>query len=124
MISPRHFERFVLPEIEECSDFYDNVIYHLDGQEQIRHLDMLLSVKKLDAIQWTPVAGQPPTSHFIETLKKIQKAGKGLILMPGHGEIKFLLENLSHKGLMIVAPYANNIDEANDLLKYAEKCAN
>ena len=33
MISPAHFERFVLPELEECTKFYDNSTYHFDGQE-------------------------------------------------------------------------------------------
>ena len=123
MISPRHFERFVLPEIEACTSFYDNSTYHFDGQEQIRHLDMLLSVKNLDNIQWTPVAGQPPTSNFIDVFKKIQKAGKGLVLIPGLDEIPVLLKNLSHKGLMIVVNGVKTIDEANDLINLAKQYA-
>lgn len=123
MISPEHFERFVLPELEECASFYVNSTYHFDGQEQIRHLDMLLSVKNLDNIQWTPVAGQPRTSDFIEIFKKIQAAGKGLVLLPELDEVPVLLENLSHKGLMIGVSGVNNIDEANGLIALAEKCA-
>ena len=124
MISPQHYERFVLPELEDCTAFYDNSTYHLDGQEQIRHLDILLSVKNLDNIQWTPVVGQPRTSEFIEVFKKIQKAGKGLVLIPEPDEIPVLLKNLSHKGLMIVANGVKDIDEANDLIKLAEQYAN
>jgi len=124
MISPEHYEKFVLPEIYDCTDFYDNSIYHLDGQEQIRHLDMLLSVKKLDVIQWTPVVGQPPTTDFIEVLKKIQKADKGLVLMPAAAEVPFLLKNLSHKSLMIIVSDVKDVDEANDLIKLAEENAN
>jgi hypothetical protein len=124
MISPAHFERFVLPELEDCTEFYDNSTYHFDGQEQIRHLDMLLSVKNLDNIQWTPVAGQPPTSEFIGVFQKIQKAGKGLVLIPSPDEIPVLLQNLSHKGLMIVANGIRDIDEANDLIRLAMQYAN
>ena len=123
MISPQHYERFVLPELEECTAFYDNSTYHFDGQEQIRHLDILLSVKNLDNIQWTHVAGQPKMSNFIEVFQKIQKAGKGLVLAPDPDEIPFLLKNLSHKALMIVVSGINDIDEANDLMKFAEECA-
>ena len=124
MISPKHYERFVLPELEECTSFYDNSTYHLDGQEQIRHLDLILSVKRLDNIQWTPVAGQPRTSNFIDVFQRIQKAGKGLVLIPELDEVPVLLKNLSHKGLIIVVSGIKNIDEANDLMKLAEECAN
>ena len=123
MISAKHYERFVLPELEECTEFYDNSTYHLDGQEQIRHLDILLSVKNLDNIQWTHVAGQPKMSNFIEVFHKIQKAGKGLVLAPESDEIEFLLKNLSHKGL-IISVGVKDADEANDLIKLAEQYAN
>ena len=123
MISPGHFERFVMPELEDCTEFYDNSTYHFDGQEQIRHLDMLLSLKNLDNIQWTPVTGQPRTSEFIGVFQKIQKAGKGLVLIPEPDEIPVLLKNLSHKALMIVAGGIKDVDEANDLIELAEKYA-
>ena len=112
-----------MPEIEGCTEFYDYSTYHFDGQEQIRHLDILLSVKNLDSIQWTPVAGQPPTSHFIEVLQKIQKAGKGLILFPNSDEVPFLLNNLSHKGLFLKVEGVKDINEANDLIRLAEQYA-
>ena len=56
MISPEMFNRFAMPELEELCDFLDYPVYHFDGQEQIRHLDSLLSLKKLrhsvDACGW------------------------------------------------------------------------
>jgi len=123
MISPRHYEKFVLPELEECTSFYDNSTYHLDGQEQIRHLDLILSVKRLDNIQWTHVAGQPQMSNFINVFQRIQRAGKGLVLAPDLEEVPVLLKNLSHKGLIIVVSGLDNIDDANDLIKLAEQYA-
>lgn len=63
-------------------EFLEYPLYHFDGQEQLRHLDMLLGLKKLRAIQWTPVAAQPPTVAFLPQLKKIQAAGKSLLLLP------------------------------------------
>lgn len=102
MISPDMYKKFIIPELEELTAFLDYSVYHLDGQEQIRHLDALLSVKNLRAIQWTPVAGQPRTSDFIEVLQKIQKAGKNLVLLPRIDEIEILLDNLSSRGLHLV----------------------
>lgn len=123
MISPALYEEFVLPEIEECAEYLDYVTYHLDGQEQIRHLDLILSVKKLTNIQWTPVAGQPPTSAFIPELQKIQAAGKGLVLVPHKEEVPVLLENLSHKGLHLILNDVSSEEEAVELLRLAEKVA-
>lgn len=123
MISPEHFEEFALPEIEETSAFLDGCSYHLDGQEQIRHLDMILSVKSIHNIQWTPVAGQPLTSEFIPVLQKIQNAGKGLLLFPKPHEIPILLKELSHKGLQIVSHAVQTEQDADDLLELAVKLA-
>lgn len=123
MISPAMYEEFVLPEIQECAQSLDYITYHLDGQEQIRHLDLILSVKELDNIQWTPVAGQPKTSTFIKELQKIQAAGKGLVLIPDKDEVPFLLENLSHKALHLIVNDISSKEEAEALIRLAEKNA-
>ncbi len=123
MISPDFFERFVLPELTATSEYLDATLYHLDGQEQLRHLDHLLSIKSIDAIQWTAVAGQPPTSHFIEAHQKIQKAGKRLILTPEVAELPLILENLSHKGLHLILNDVKDVETAQDIIKFAEKTA-
>ena len=82
---------------------------------------MILSVPKIRQIQWTHVAGQPNVSEFIDTLKEIQQAGKGLLLAPEPEEVEFLLKNLSSKGLKIVLRYLNSPEEADYFVKLAEK---
>lgn len=123
MISPAMFEEFVLPELEATANTFEHCSYHLDGVEQLRHLDLILSVKGIDNIQWTHVAGQPKTSASIEALQKIQKAGKGLILIPQPDEVEFLMRNLSHKGLMISVGGIKDREEAEDLERLARKLA-
>lgn len=120
MISPDMYKKFIVPELEELTSFLDYPVYHLDGQEQIRHLDILLSLDKLRAIQWTPVAGQPKTSAFVEVLKKIQKAGKNLVLTPGVDEIETLLDNLSSRGLHMVIN-AKDKEEADYVIDTIKK---
>lgn len=123
MISPKMFEDFVLPELTETSEAFDYTTYHLDGVEQLRHLDMILSVKSINNIQWTPVEGQPLTSQNIEALQKIQKAGKGLVLIPRPQEAEFLMKNLSHKGLHLVVNGLKDEGEARELEALARKLA-
>jgi hypothetical protein len=98
----------------------DYSLYHLDGVEQIRHLDLLLSLDKLDMIQWTSVVGQPPAVDYIPVLKKIQEAGKCLLLNVKAKYVEELLTELSSKGLYIVTE-AESEDDARDLVKLAEK---
>ena len=123
MVSTDIFEEFMLPDLELHKNWPDFVIYHLDGEEQIRHLDFILSCGAVDAIQWTPVAGQPKTSCFIPVLQKIQKAGKSLVLFPEPGEVDSLTQELSHKGLFMNVVGLSDREEAETILKIAEKNA-
>ena len=76
MISPKMFERFVLPDIAACCENIDHAFYHLDGKGQIPHLDMLLSLERLQGVQWIPGDGSPPPENWLPLLKRIREAGK------------------------------------------------
>lgn len=76
MISPRMFERFVLPDLAACCDAIAYPFYHLDGKGQIPHLDMLLSLERLRGIQWIPGDGAAPAEAWLPLLKRIRDGGK------------------------------------------------
>ncbi len=76
MISPRMFERFVMPDIRACCEHLDYAFYHLDGKGQLNHLDQLLSLPRLRGIQWVPGDGQPQAEKWPDLLTRIRKAGK------------------------------------------------
>ena len=116
MFSNDMFKQFVEPELRAQADFMDYSLYHLDGMEQIRHLDTLLSIENLHAVQWTQVAGQPPCTEFIPELQKIQKAGKKLILQISPRHIETLMQNLSSKGLLLNLA-ARSQEEGQAILK-------
>ena len=121
MISPEMFNRLVMPELEELTAYLEYPLYHFDGMEQIRHLDSLLSLKKLRAIQWTPVAGQPKTSEFMPQLQKIQKAGKNLLLYVQPQEVVKILDSLSSRGLVMRVDGIRTLDEANEMMRLVKK---
>jgi hypothetical protein len=120
MISPKDYNNFIIPELKAQSEWMDYCLYHLDGMEQLRHLDSLLSLDKLDVIQWTSVEGQPSPLEFIPQLKKIQEAGKCLLIYTNTREFEDLMEQLSSKGLYLLMD-APSEDEANEIIKRAEK---
>lgn len=102
MISADMFQEFIEPELRAQCDFLEYPLYHFDGIEQIRHLDSLLSIEKLRCIQWTQVAGQPPCTEYFPELRRIQEAGKNLIIIAEPGQIRPIMENLSSKGLFLL----------------------
>ena len=121
MISPEYYKEFVLPELEASTEWADSVVYHLDGQEQIRHLDYILSVDAIRMIQWTPVAGQPPTTAFLPVLQRIQKAGKGLVLILEPWEVEKVMDQLSSRGLRIIVNDVHSEKEAEELISLVER---
>lgn len=85
MISPDMFRDFVKEDLEASFAFADHCIYHLDGEEQIRHLDTLLSIEKLRLIQWVPSsrANQPQYGdpmNWLGLFKRIQDAGRSVLI--------------------------------------------
>lgn len=116
MISNSMFEEFILPELQQQCRLLEYPIYHFDGIEQRRHLDDLLSIPELRAIQWTQVAGQPPCTDFLPDLKKIQDAGKNVLILVNPSQIRPLMENLSSKRLFLVTT-ANTREEADAIIR-------
>lgn len=120
MFSNDIYERYTRPELEAQSRFLDYPLYHFDGMEQIRHLDTLLSIEELGMIQWTSVVGQPSPLTFMDQLKKIQEKGKGLVLLLKPEEIEPAMQQLSSRGLFILAE-AESREEADEIVRVVEK---
>ena len=66
-----------------------------------------------------PVPVKPGALYYMEVLKKVQAAGKGLQIYLSPEEIKPALEQLSARGLLITA-HTSTEAEARQLLKDAE----
>ena len=118
MISAPMFEEFVIPCLERQTQWLDHTIYHWDGPGALHHLDALLDLPHLDAIQWTPGAGNPPVCEWPEPLIRIQERGKRLYLFVSAHEVKRLLEFLSPRGVFLETS-VGSVDEAEDLLRLA-----
>ncbi|MCL2420540.1 MAG: hypothetical protein FWD03_01670 [Defluviitaleaceae bacterium] len=80
MISPEMYRDFVHPHLKRQTEFLDNSTYHLDGAGQIPHLELMLTLPKLNAIQWVPGDGSPNVDDpcWYELYERIQKADKAV----------------------------------------------
>jgi len=121
MISPKMYEEFVAPEIQTIAQYLDNVIYHLDGPGAVKHLDIILDIPEIDAIQWVPGEGTPPAIHWIPMLRKIQKKKKSLYIYAlGPRQVESLISELYPEGLLICTS-CNSEEEARWLIKKVEE---
>lgn len=119
VLSPELFRAFSIPELQGYLRVNDYGIYHWDGPDAVKHLDALLEVRDLKAIQWTPGDGQAPTysSRWLPHYHRIQAAGKCLILpFVGAHEVEPLMRELSSRGLLMCV-WVRSEDEARELLR-------
>lgn len=119
-ISPAMFRDIFLPAIEMQTRFLDHTVYHVDGVEAFRHVDALCELPRLHALQILPGAGKPGPLHYMDVLKRVQAAGKGLHISIAPEDLEFALENLSARGLYIVTRCRTE-QEARQLIENAER---
>jgi hypothetical protein len=116
LISPRMFEEYFLPGLEQQTRWVERTIFHLDGPGAIRHLDALLALPRLAGIQWVPGDGHLPMVKWLPLLRRIQTRGKRLVLNCTPGEVQTLLAELEPEGLLL-ATTCDSQAEAEELLR-------
>jgi hypothetical protein len=104
MISEDDYRRFVQPYLREQCQKIPYSLYHLDGVDAIRHLDAILEIEELKAVQWTPGYGQPQGGDpcWFDLYKRIKAAGKSVIpCWVKLDELRPLLDEVGAEGLNI-----------------------
>ncbi len=117
MVSPEHFRRWVLPALEEESSYLEHAVYHYDGPDALVHLKDVLSISGIHSIQWVPGAGNPPVIEWMDLLKEMQNAGKGLYIGASVEEVKIYHKHLRPERVMYDV-WCNSEQEAHELLSW------
>ncbi len=123
MFSPDMFRQLVVPGLTEQCEWLDFCIYHLDGTQALRHLDALLEIKALDAIEWTPQPGieQGGDPRWFPLYKRILGAGKAIqIVDVDKGEMRCLLDTIGGKGVYVLTSIAD-ATEAEEVVSMVEQ---
>lgn len=113
MFSEDDFRKFAQPFLQEQCQKIDYTLYHLDGVDALHHIDAILEIEELNAIQWTPGVGEPQGGdpRWYELYKKILSKGKSI--MPCWvelDELKPLLDHVGSEGLNILMHFENEKD--------------
>jgi 5-methyltetrahydrofolate--homocysteine methyltransferase len=120
MISPKMFERFVLPDLADCCAALDHAFYHLDGKGEIPHLDMLLALERLRGIQWIPGDGAPPPHEWLPLLQRIRAGGKLCQVYVTPRGARTIVRELGGKGFALAIDA--DLPEADARALIAELC--
>ena len=110
MISVDDYRRFVQPFIREQCQKIDYTLYHLDGVGAMHHLDALLEIKELNAVQWTPGVGEPQggSSKWYDLYRKILAGGKSVMACwVTLDELRPLLDSIGGDGVHIEMDFHN-----------------
>ncbi len=116
MISSDMYREFFLPELLAEIAWLDRTVYHLDGPGALRHLDTLLDIGRLDAIQFVYGDGAKPASRWMPVFQRIQQGGKCLHITMEPWELDAFMQNLRPEGVMLQME-ASSVEEADAILK-------
>lgn len=101
MIGSEMFERLCLPQIRRMADALEYPMYHLDGRGAVKHVDSLLKVDRLKAIQWEPGAGGGDIKQWYDLIKHILSHQRSVQVSARAEEVDDLIENVGPRGLLI-----------------------
>jgi hypothetical protein len=121
MISREMFREVCLPAVlREVKSAVHN-IWHLDGRGCARHLDDLLEIKEIQAIQWVQGAGEgEPIMQWIDLIKKIQSKGKSAAVYLRDTELDAFIGAVLPKGIFLCVDTETE-ESHEDILKTVNK---
>ncbi len=118
MIGPAQFDEFFLDGLRREAAFFDASLHHLDGPGCLNHLDSILSIEGLHAVQWVWGAGNGDVVDWLHVFRKIQGAGKGIQLLHVHPRhLGLLMENLRPEGVWLELVGVRSEEEGAALLR-------
>jgi hypothetical protein len=118
MVSEDMFQEFFLPGIVEEIRHTEASLYHLDGPQALRHLDSLLAIPELNAIQWVYGTGNGRVTDWIPVYKRCQQANKGIQLIGvTPAELEVIMAELRPEGVWLSMDGVTDPDTANTVLK-------
>lgn len=102
MISNDMFRSFALPMIREEIKHFRHNIFHLDGRGVAVHLHDILALDEVQAIQWVQGAGSTsPIMQWVELIRRIQAAGKSVVVGLTLPELEPFLEAVRPEGILL-----------------------
>jgi hypothetical protein len=120
MTSTEAFCEFYFPTLLTEVRHMTHNIFHVDGMGVLRHLDHILSVPEIQAIQWVQGVGDDlPIMQWLDVIRRIQAAGKGVVVDLQLDELESFIDALDPRGLYLCIAVEEKLQP--DILKRLQK---
>jgi len=92
----------------------------VDGRGVLKHLDRILSVPEIQAIQWVQGMGLDlPIMQWVPLIKKLQAAGKSVMIDLQIGELEDFINAMDPEGLLLCLAADENLQP--EIIQRVEK---
>ena len=115
LVSTQHFRDLFLPDTARQSATASRAFFHLDGPGASKQIDLLLEAPGLQAIQFTPGAGDPSALAWVDMFRKIQASGRSVLVICPADEVLDLCDALDPAGLAIQVDDVATPDQLDQL---------
>ena len=120
LTSTETFCQFYFPCLQNEVRHMTHNIFHVDGKGMLPHLDHILSVPQIHAIQWVQGVGDDlPILQWLPVIRKIQAAGKGVLVDLQLDELEPFIAAMKPDGLYLCIAADEDIQPG--ILKRVEK---
>ena len=102
MISPASFQEFGLPVLQREVQSMSHNVFHVDGRGVAKHLESILSVREVNALQWVQGVGTDyAIIQWVPFLKKLQGRGIPMIVDLNPAELDEFIAQMDPHGLFM-----------------------
>lgn len=123
MLGPDVARDLILPDIISEMSVLERSLFHLDGPQALRHLDLLLQLPELNGVQWVYGDGNGPAARWIDVYRRIVAAGKCVqVVARDPRDALTVLEAVGPRGLWLcVGGHFDSVAEADAYLRDVER---
>jgi hypothetical protein len=120
LISPRQFREFALPALVEEVQHMTHNIFHVDGKGVARHLDAILAMPEVQAIQWVQGVGDDlPIMQWVPLIRRIQAASKSVVVDLARNELEDFIDAVRPEGILLCVASEDEAEEEAILKRVA-----
>ena len=128
MMSEEMFEEFAREPLQDMARYLKRCLFHLDGENAVRHLPAILSIPEITGVQVQATPAAQSSELWIPQIKRIQQAGKcSWVEAKSASEVMDYIQKLPPEGLFIrvhldTEREAHDLEEAVDAYYCGKGC--
>ena len=112
MISPEQFNEFALETLQEEVKTMTHNVFHVDGKGVANHIDSIMSVPEVKAIQWVQGMGDDyPIMQHLDFIRYVQSKGHSIIVDLDKSDLDEFMRIMSPKGIFLWVASDNEEEE-------------